>query len=120
FAAEMTQLVHGQEALDDALKITETFFKGNINDLTPAQLKAGLASAKKFKINDGDLLIDCLVNGHICSSKREARDLINQGSIQVNGQKQNSLEFKMNKDEAYDKEFSIIKKGKKNYFVCEF
>lgn len=120
FAAEMTKLVHGEAALEDALKITETFFKGNINDLTPSQLKSGLANAKKFKVNDGDLLIDCLVNGQICSSKREARDLISQGSIQVNGQKQNSLEYKLSKEAAYDNEFSIIKKGKKNYFVCEF
>ena len=120
FAAEMTKLVHGQKALEDALKITETFFKGNINDLTVDQLKTGLANAKKFKIEDGDLLIDCLVAGHICNSKREARDLINQGSIQVNGIKQTSLEYRLSKAEAYNQEFSIIKKGKKNYFVCEF
>ena len=120
FAAEMTKLVHGEKALEDALKITETFFKGNINDLTVDQLKTGLANAKKFKVADGDLLIDSLVAGHICNSKREARDLINQGSIQVNGVKQNSLEFRLSKSDAYNQEFSIIKKGKKNYFVCEF
>ena len=120
FAAEMTEMVHGKQGLEEALKITSTFFNGNINDLTVDELRSGLKNAKKFTVESGTLLVDALVQGGICASKREARDLVKQGSIQVNGAKVNAIDATLTKDAAYNNEFSIIKKGKKNYFVCEF
>lgn len=119
-AHEVIRDIHGEEEFQKALKITETLFKGNIKELSADELKEGLHSAPKALIEDGILLIDALVKVGACKSKREARDLINQGSIQVNGDKQTSLETTLNKDVAYNQEFSIIKKGKKNYFICEF
>ncbi len=50
-------------------------------------------------------------------SKREARDLITQGSISVNGQKVTSIEALVKQEEAYFKKYSVLKKGKKNYFT---
>lgn len=119
-AHEVIRDIHGEEEFQKALKITETLFKGNIKELSAEELKEGLHSAPKASIEDGILLIDALVKVGACKSKREARDLINQGSIQVNGDKQTSLETTLNKESAYNQEFSIIKKGKKNYFICEF
>ena len=116
----MTEMVHGKQGLEEALKITSTFFNGNINDLTVDELRSGLKNAKKFTVESGTLLVDALVQGGICASKREARDLVKQGSIQVNGAKVNAIDATLTKDAAYNNEFSIIKKGKKNYFVCEF
>lgn len=119
-AVELTELVHGKDGLDSALKITETLFKGDIRELSVAELKQGLVDVPRFKIENESLLIDTLVEGKICQSKREARELILAGSIQINGERSTDLERKMIKEEAFDNEFSIIKKGKKNYFICEF
>lgn len=119
-AAELTELVHGADGLASALKITDTLFKGDIRDLTADELKQGLADVPKFKVQDGMLLIDALVECKICQSKREARELIQAGSIQVNGEKNTDLEAVLVKKDAFNEEFTIIKKGKKNYFTCEF
>lgn len=119
-AAELCELVHGTEGLESAIKITNTLFKGNLQELTASQIKEGLADVPKIEIHDQQLLLDALVEGKILKSKREARELINAGSIQVNGVKQQNIEYILQKSEGFDQSFAIIKKGKKNYFLCEF
>ena len=119
-AAELTELVHGRDGLEKALRITETFFKGNIMDLPAEEIKEGLADAKKTNVADGILLIDALVEAGICKSKGEARKLIQQGSVSVNGEKKTSLDTVLNKSDAVSEEFTILKKGKKNYFILTF
>lgn len=119
-AEELTTMVHGADGLATAKKITETFFHGDIMSLSVEEMKAGLSGAKKFGAEDGMLLIDALVGAEVAKSKGEARRLIQQGSISVNGEKTTDLEKKLNQSEAVNEEFTILKKGKKNYFVITF
>lgn len=119
-AAELTELVHGSNGLASALKITETLFKGDIRDLTADEIRQGLADVPKFKVEDGANLIETLVDCKVCQSKREARELIQNGSIQINGEKNTDLDAILEKKSAFNSEFTIIKKGKKNYFTLEF
>ena len=119
-AAELTELVHGKDGLEKALRITETFFKGDIMTLSPEEMKEGLADAKKAAVEDGVTLIDALVTAEVCKSKSEARKLIEQGSVSVNGNKVTDIQAVLHQSEAINQEFSILKKGKKNYFVLTF
>ena len=119
-AAELTEMVHGKEGLEKDLKITETLFSGSIRDLTAQELREGLADAEKIEIEDGTSVIDTLVAAGISRSKGDARKLIQQGSVQVNGDRITAIDTLMKKDEAFDSEFSILKKGKKNYYVVTF
>jgi len=119
-AEELTALVHGSEGLAKAKKITETLFHGSIMDLTPDELRDGLKDAAKAEVEDGVQLIDALAACGLAKSKSEARKLIEQGSIQVNGEKVTALDACMHRSEAIDQDFTILKKGKKNYFVLTF
>ncbi|MBP3892146.1 MAG: tyrosine--tRNA ligase [Solobacterium sp.] len=119
-AEELTTLVHGEEGLQKALKITSTLFSGSIKDLSAQELKDGLADAEKFEVEDGTSVIDGLVNAGICKSKGDARKLIQQGSLQLNGEKVEGLEATFVKADSFDQEFSILKKGKRNYYVFLF
>lgn len=119
-AAELTELVHGKEGLEKALRITETFFKGNIMDLPADEIREGLADAKKTAVEDGILLIDALVQAQIAKSKGDARKLIQQGSVSVNGEKKTALDTVLKREDALNNEFSILKKGKKNYYIITF
>ena len=119
-AEELTAIVHGEEGLAKALKITETFFRGNIMDLTPQEMREGLADAQKVTVTDGTTLIDALVEAGVCHSKSEARKLIQQGSVSVNGEKQTAIDAVLQKETAVDHDFSILRKGKKNYIVITF
>ena len=60
---------------------------------------------------------DVLVNAGIASSKREAREWIKQGSIQINGDKVQDIAFVVSKDNAISDNLTLIKKGKRNYYV---
>ena len=119
-AEELTRIVHGEEGLAKALKITETFFRGNIMDLTPQEMREGLADAQKVTIADGTTLIDALVEAGVSHSKSDARKLIQQGSISVNGQKTSAIDAVLSRADAVDQDFTILRKGKKNYIVLTF
>lgn len=119
-AKEVITDIHGAEEYEKALKITQTLFQGDIKTLSVAELKEGLDSAPKAELDDNTMLIDALIQIGACKSKREARELIQGSSIQVNGNKVTDLDFVINKTNAFNNELSIIKKGKKNWFVCSF
>ena len=118
-AEELTAIVHGQEGLAKALKITDTLFNGSIKDLTVEELKDGLNEAPRTQIADGTGIIDALVEAGVAKSKSEARTLLKQGSIQVNGDRA-AMDAVLEKKAAFDGEFSIIRKGKRNWFLLTF
>ena len=119
-AKEVITFIHGEEAYENAIKIADAFFKGNIKDLTYKELKDATNDLEKSTISSGTPLIDALIEIGVCSSKREARDLIKGNSITVNGDKVNDLDFLINKEDAFNNELTIIKKGKKFYYAINF
>ena len=119
-AREVITFIHGEEAYKNAIKIADAFFKGNIKDLTYKELKDATNDLEKLTISSGTPLIDALVEIGVCMSKREARDLIKGNSIMVNGDKVNDLDFLINKEDAFNNELTIIKKGKKFYYAVNF
>ena len=119
-AREVITFLHGEEAYNSAVKIADTFFKGNLKDLTYDELKQGTADLARTKIEDGAQLIATLVNVGACKSNREARDLITGNSISINGDKVTDINYVLNKTDAFNNELTIIKKGKKFYYAVEF
>ena len=113
-------MVHGEEGLAKAERITETFFHGDIMSLSAEEIREGLADAVKTPVEDGSSLIDGLLKAGICKSKGDARRLLQQGSVSVNGNKVTSLDAVLSRSEAVEGEFSIVKKGKKNYYLFTF
>ncbi len=119
-AEELTRIVHGEDGLAKAKKITETFFHGSIKDLSASELREGLSDAPKTTISDDTNLLDALIAAGVSKSKSDARKLVTQGSISVNGNKVTDISFQLLQKDAFDQEFSIIRKGKKNYFIVTF
>ena len=119
-AKEVICFLHGEADYNSAVKIAETFFKGNIKDLSYNELKQGTSDLARTKIENGAPIINTLVTIGACKSNREARDLINGNSISVNGDKVTDINFVLNKEDAFNQELTIIKKGKKFYYAVEF
>lgn len=117
FAKEVVTFLHGEEEYNKALKITNALFKGNIKELDAGELQDALKGFEAAEIADELTLTDTLVQAGIASSKREAREWINQGSIQINGDKVKDVEFIVSSKNAISKGRTLIKKGKRNYFV---
>lgn len=119
-AEELTALVHGEAGLAKALKITETFFSGQWKDLRLDEILDALSEAPSLSVTEPKALIDVLTEGKLAVSRREARELIENGSISVNGDKVTSLETILSKDNALHRHLHVLRKGKKNYFVMKF
>jgi tyrosyl-tRNA synthetase len=115
-AEEVTKFVHGEAGLAEAKMITEALFSGNVKDLSVEQIEQGLKSAPSAEVgSEKQNLVDFLVNTKIESSKRQAREDIQNGAIYVNGDREQSLDFEVDPSAAFDGKFVIIRKGKRKY-----
>lgn len=111
--------IHGEEELQKALKITDVLFRGNIKDLADDEIKAAMNGFEQKTVQDHVTITDAIVEAGIASSKREAREWIKQGSIQINGDKITDTEFIVSKENAIIENKTLVKRGKRNYYVIE-
>ena len=116
-AREVITDLHGEGAYEEAVKISESLFSGDIKSFTENEINDAFKGLDPFKLNEDTLLIDVLVNGGVCSSKREAREFINNGSISVNGEKVSNLEMMITKSNCLFDKYVIIRRGKKKYHI---
>ncbi|MDQ0362866.1 tyrosine--tRNA ligase [Breznakia pachnodae] len=116
---EVVTFLHGEAEYDKAVKITNALFKGNLKDLSQDEVADAIKGFEIMEVNDGLNLVDCLVDANIASSKREAREWISGNSIQVNGEKISDVDYIVDKNQSIYKDYSIIKRGKRNYYVVE-
>ena len=86
-AEEMTRLIHGEESLQQAIKISQALFSGDVKNLSAAEIKQGFKDVPSFNAEDlvGNL-VDLLVAAKISPSKRQAREDITNGAVTVNGE----------------------------------
>lgn len=108
--------LHGSEEFDKALRISEALFSGDIMNLSVAEIMDGLKDVPTFNV-DGSTLLDTLVNNKITSSRREAREFLNAGSITINGEKVSDENMIIDSSKSLDGKLVIIRRGKKKYYL---
>lgn len=118
-AEELTTLVHGKSGLQQALNITQVLFGKELKSIPIADIKLGLKDAPKYQLTTDKNLVDLLVEAKIASSKREAREFINNGAIAINGDKVFDPNLKINQDYALGEEIIVIKRGRRNFYIVE-
>lgn len=120
-AEEVTRMVHGQEAVEQAQKISASLFSGDIKALSASEIEQGFKDVPTFQMNREDLrLVDLLVNANISSSKRQAREDITNGAIYINGERQQDLDYVLSEADQIEGKFTIIRRGKKKYFMIRY
>ncbi|MBR0295155.1 MAG: tyrosine--tRNA ligase [Bacilli bacterium] len=105
-AYELTSLVHGKEEADKALEAARALFSGEGNDENMPTTELSEEEAK-----NGLGIIQLLTMSKLCTSNGEARRLIEQGGVSVNGEKVSEVNKVFTFEEL--KEGLKIKKGKK-------
>ena len=118
-AHEVITFLHGEEEFDKAVRISEALFSGNIQNLSLEEIEDGMKDVPNFKVEESSLL-DLLVNNKIASSRREAREFLNAGSITINGEKLTDENMIITKDLAIEGKVIVIRKGKKKYYMGIF
>lgn len=120
-AEEVTKLVHGEEALSQAIRISEALFSGDIANLNAKEIKQGFKDVPSFECNQEEInLLDLLVSAQISPSKRQGREDIQNGAIYVNGIRTTELDKMITKAERIDNQFTIIRRGKKKYYLIKY
>ncbi len=115
-AKEVTKFVHGEEGLAEAEMITDSLFTGNVKDLTVTQIEQGLKSAPTAESGSAAKnIVDFLVDTKIESSKRQAREDVENGAIYINGDREQSVDFEVDPAKAFDGKYVIVRKGKRKY-----
>nr|BFF30292.1 tyrosine--tRNA ligase [Staphylococcus epidermidis] len=117
-AEEVTKFVHDETALQEAQKITQALFSGNVKDLTVKEIEQGLKNMPSFNTtNETKNIVDWLVEINCEPSKRQAREDVINGAININGEKITDINFFVNPNSDFEGKYMIIRKGKRNYFL---
>lgn len=120
-AENVTKFIHGEEALNDAIRISKALFSGDLKSLTGKELKEGFKDVPQVSLSSETTnIIEALIETGIATSKRQAREDVNNGAIYINGERQQSVDYELSNDDKIDNEFTIIRRGKKKYFMVNY
>ncbi|MCX8019641.1 MAG: tyrosine--tRNA ligase [Chitinophagaceae bacterium] len=123
-AEEVTRFVHGEDALREAQETTEKLFSRKTvpaEMLTVEELEnMDGVSKKEFsfeKIQSGTDIVTFLHETGICTSKGEARKLIQNGGAGINRKKIENPSLNLDAGWLLHKKYILVQKGKKNYYL---
>lgn len=120
-AEEMTKMIHGEAALENAIRITNALFSGDIKALSANEMKEVFKDVPSIEMAKEDKnIVDLIVEGAISSSKRQAREDVTNGAISINGEKITDVGYMISASDRLDDSFAIVRRGKKKYHMVKF
>ncbi|WP_040207616.1 tyrosine--tRNA ligase [Neobacillus jeddahensis] len=119
-AEELTRLIHGEESLQQAIKISQALFSGDVSSLSAEEIKQGFKDVPAYTSQNEENLVDLLVAAKISPSKRQAREDIANGAVSVNGDKIMDTAYALTENDRIDGQFTIIRRGKKKYTLIKY
>jgi tyrosyl-tRNA synthetase len=123
-AARLTQIVHGQEGLDEAVRASEALFGKELSGLSDEELSSIFAEVPSVAIERGALtaglrLSQMLVTAGACASKGEANRLIQGGGVYLNNRRI-SADAPVSEADLASKSMLVLRTGKKSYYLVRF
>ncbi len=108
-AYELTKMVHGEEEAAKAQATARGLFSGAADEANMPATQLDAALLKDGKVG----LLFAMVAAKLCASNREARQLVQQGGVLVDGEKVTDPTFAFTAEQL--QKGVVIKKGKKVY-----
>lgn len=118
-AKVVVTLVHGEDKALKCERMSQALFKDDFTGLDEDELKELTNGLNVIESSDISLL-DALVSSKLASSRREARDFVNNNAIKINGEKINDIEKILTENDTLKGGYIFLKRGKKNYAVIKF
>ena len=124
-AKEITILVHGQEAYDNAVAATQLLF-GNVSAETFRKMdertvREVFANVPSFEVAAGEFpcnILDLLaVKTQVFPSKGEARKMVQGGGVSLNKEKVSDINAEVTAADIINGHYILAQKGKKNYYI---
>ena len=118
-AQEVTKFVHGQEAVEEAERISKALFSGDVTDLSVTEIEQGFKNMPSVDVeNKKENIVLWLTDNGIESSRRQARQDVSSGAIRINGEKVDDVDAEIDPQAHFDGKFVIVRKGKKHYYLA--
>ena len=126
-AEEMTRLIHGEDALAAAQRISESLFAEDQSHLTESDFEQlALDGLPTFEASESLNVVETLVKTGLASSNKEARGFVNSKAVLLNGkpaEANNPNHAAEKPDDAYmltDEhkrfgKYTIVRRGKRNH-----
>jgi tyrosyl-tRNA synthetase len=123
-AEEVTRLVHGEDALQNALAASQAMFGGDLTGLDEATLLDVFSEVPSqeidgAKVSEGIPLLDLLCDMEVFASKGEARRMIKSGGLYLNSERIEDADATFSKASLLTDSIAVIRKGKKNYYIIK-
>lgn len=108
-AFEVTSIVHGEDEAQKAREASAGAFgsEGNTASLPTSEISRG-------ELEDGLNIVDFLITANACTSRSEARRLVEQGGVYVNEAQIASLDHVVTEDDFENRELTL-RTGKKKH-----
>ena len=101
-AREVITFLHGKEAYEEAVQVSQTLFSGQIQNLTLEQVDVAFEGVPTVETEENEMnILDVLILVGAAKSKREAREFVNGGSVLINGERIKDLEFTVKKGRCF-------------------
>lgn len=116
-ATAVTTLVHGDEAAKSAQSISEVLFADkSLADIPASTAKALQKEAPSATIKLGLPIIDALIASKLATSKREARQFIEDGAVNLSSEQITDV-TRVLEEEDFKNGIALLKRGKRNVSV---
>ena len=124
-AVEMTKMMHGETALENAKQASQALFGGDIIGLSAEDIHDIFSEVPSFDMpadhfgGEGLNVVDVLTGTGFLKSKGEARRGIQEGGIYVNNRRVNDPAMNITISDFIEGKFLVLRRGKKNYFLVK-
>lgn len=124
-AAEVTKMVHGEDAVRIAQKASQVLYGQEISGLSDRDLNDIFAevpstSFSRSRLESGLPLLDALCETKICSSRGEAKKLVKSGGVYANNVKMDNMDHSFGVGSLASETILVLRSGKKNYHLLKF
>jgi tyrosyl-tRNA synthetase len=120
---ELTELIHGKTAADDALRASEILFGGELTGVSESTFSEIVGEVPTKEIEKSKLdgagfpLVELLIHAGLCPSKGQARKDIEGGGVNINNVREASAARSVTASDLLFGKHVLLRKGKKNYVV---
>lgn len=116
-AREIITFLHGKEEYERAVNLADHLFHNKFSDLRRKDIEDLFGSEQIKEVEGSQTIADLVVNIGAASSKREAREFINNSAISINGEKVTDSNQIVENNMFIENTYIIVKRGKKNHYI---
>lgn len=123
-AADVTTLVHGQDATTNVIAASQALFgRGDLGELDEATMAAAVAELPSVDVGepsaDGPLVVDLLAGAGLVAGRGAGRRAIAEGGVSVNNVRISDPDAALSVDQLLHGRWAVLRRGKRTLAVAE-